>query len=71
MPLYGLKTLHDGRQVDSGSRDWILECLAREIMAVDSSAEREARMLWFDAGRQIDVRMRMAAIEAATRKAQS
>lgn len=38
--LYGMKKLHDGRQVDSGSEEWRCECLARTLMQL-GGPERE------------------------------
>lgn len=38
---YGMQTLHDGRQVDSGSTEWRQECLARSLLRLEF-AEREA-----------------------------
>lgn len=39
-------TLHDGRQVPSYSREWLLECLARRLLAhrLDYRREWLARM---------------------------
>jgi len=59
-------TLHDGRDVDSSSQDWQLECLARYVLALPT---REARLAWLaDAERRSgpkgNLRARMNAIIA-------
>jgi hypothetical protein len=38
MPLV---TLHDGRQVDSHSREWQIECLARHLLTQPLESRRE------------------------------
>ena len=64
-----MKRLHDGREVDSSSQDWQLECLARYVLRMPN---REARLEWLaDAERRSgpkgNLRARMNAILAADR----
>lgn len=65
---YGLKTLHDGRQVDSGSAEWKLECLASTLLQLEPLDRNE----WLNGFRQIhgdpaeqDLRRLVRAVAAA------
>ena len=63
-----MKTLHDGRQVSSDSPEWLLECLARHVLAQRS---RKAMEEWlerckFDTG---ELRARMNAIRESRKHA--
>lgn len=42
--VYPLVTLADGRQVSSGSMDFLLECEARKILFMGSMNERRAAL---------------------------
>lgn len=62
-----MKTLHDGREVDSASQDWQLECLARHVLRMPT---REQRIAWLEdaerrSGPKGNLRARMNAILAA------
>lgn len=65
--LYGQVTLHDGRQVDSGSAEWQLECLARTLLQL-GAAEREAWILGYGTeAARVELRLRIQAVKAARR----
>lgn len=55
------KTLHDGREVPSESPEWLLECLARHVLAQGSRKAMEDWLLKcrFDTG---GLRARMNAL---------
>ncbi len=62
---YGLKTLHDGRLVDSGSPEWKLECLASTLLQL-GAAEREAWTLGYGTPEdQVALRLRIQAIKTS------
>lgn len=62
---YGLKTLHDGRQVDSGSAEWKLECLASTLLQL-GGAEREAWITGYGTpDAQVELRLRIHAIKTS------
>jgi hypothetical protein len=62
---YGLVTLHDGRQVDSGSEEWRLECLARTLLQLGGAEQYEWISGYGTADDQRALRMRMSAIKAS------
>lgn len=64
---YGQVLLHDGRQVDSGSAEWKLECLASTLLQL-GGAEREAWIAGYGTPEdQVALRLRMGAIKSAGR----
>lgn len=62
-----LCTLHDGRQVDSWSEDWRLECLARTLLQL-GAAEREEWIRGYGTeAARVELRLRIQAVKAARR----
>jgi hypothetical protein len=62
---YRQVTLHDGRQVDSGSEEWKLECLARTLLQLGPAEQYEWISGYGTADDQRALRMRMSAIKAS------
>lgn len=54
-PRGSLCTLHDGRQVDSYSQDWALECLARWCLGMEFDERRH----WIDSMPNEEARQRL------------
>ncbi len=65
---YGQVTLHDGRQVDSGSEEWKLECLARTLLQLGPAEQYEWISGYGTAKDQQALRLRIRAIAAARRR---
>lgn len=63
---YGQVQLHDGRQVDSGSEDWRLECLARYLLALPPG-ERNDWLAPLGQDVQADLRRIMRGLRATER----
>lgn len=64
---YGLVTLHDGRQVDSGSPEWRLECLASTLLQLGEAERDEWIRGYGTPAAQVELRLVVAAIKAARR----
>lgn len=64
---YGLVTLHDGRQVDSGSAEWRMECLASTLLQLGGAERDEWIRGYGTPAMQVELRMLVRAIKSARR----
>lgn len=64
---YGLVTLHDGRQVDSGSAEWRMECLASTLLQLGEAERDEWIRGYGTPAAQVELRLLVRAIKAARR----
>jgi len=67
-PRGRLVTLHDGRQVDSGSEDWRRECLARHLLTL-APPERDDWLSGWPEEAATEMRLLMRAMRAPDRAA--
>ena len=65
---YGLVTLHDGRQVDSGSAEWKLECLASTLLQLGQAERDEWIRGYGTPDAQVELRLLVGAIKSARRR---
>lgn len=64
--LYGLVTLHDGRQVDSASEEWRRETLARHLLTL-APPERDDWLAGWPADAAVEMRLLIGALRATDR----
>lgn len=65
--------LIDGREVASSSPEWLIECLAKHVLAIKPLARRQAWLADYAKGKAAsalqDLQNSMAAVHAAKKKA--